>query len=485
MKKEIKIIIVSVIIIILAAIAAIFIISKKENTNTSINNSNYTHIVDTIEDSKGTTFAKIDADVIGSDTDSFSTTELVAFDFTVEDAKNYANILFDNSDYTYQRLFYGHTESDCLNIIDCLNNEKKQAMNTPPETMSSEEYSDYLIGIDNSIQFYTTLIESNIKDDSLTENPLYLPEITDSPNIIDPNSTEVNKYCSFSGTYNNIPYNLTFVQHLVTLSTSITFEMESYNTPVWGDYTLNQVSYDYMSIQDNNISSSNNTNQCKYSKEDAIFLCNNMLSQLGITDMDVITTVNLETTINDQEDFIIQNILNKGTCGYYISYGKKINDKSINYSSYHVYGSYDTFAGDGCGTDNKCDINSLVRGQETLYFIVMDSGIISMTYNFPTVIDNISTATTPLLSFDVIMSVFDKEMQKEFGSTAFYKAPANNVVITTIKLGLARVTIDAKEGQYTLIPVWDFYTDDYNNVDITINAIDGSIIDSYTGYIKE
>ncbi len=480
MKKEIKITILAAVIIILTTATAIFMINKKEDSNDrEINtDSDSTHVVDTIEDEIDITFARIDADVLGSDTASYPTTELIKYDFSTDDAKNYATILFDNSEYKYERLFFGATSSESALAIETLSDEKKQLMENPPEHMTSEDIDNQIAYIDESIQFHRDLIESSSADTDLTDDPQYLPSISDSSESIDPDSTDVSKHCAFSGTYNNLPYLLGFTKHMITESTSMSFTLADNSTPVWGEYTLDQLSLETMFSEYNNMTTSDDNNLCTYSKEDAALLCNNMINSLNITDMAIINIVPIETSVIKYENDV-QIIADRGTCGYCIVYGKKTNDISLNYSSYQLQTSGDFFDGE------YCDLKTLTRGPETLIFRVMDCGIISMNYDLPTIIDSVSTDSTPLLSFDVIMSVFQSEMQKDYGNIKFYKTPANNIVISKIKLGLARVTTDAKEGTYTLIPVWDFYIDDYKNVGITINAIDGSRIDPYTGYISE
>ena len=53
--------------------------------------------------------------------------------------------------------------------------------------------------------------------------------------------------------------------------------------------------------------------------------------------------------------------------------------------------------------------------------------------------------------------------------------------VNQIKLGYMRVRSKNAPDTYELVPVWDFFTDDFESL-LTVNAIDGTIIDRNYGY---
>ena len=136
---------------------------------------------------------------------------------------------------------------------------------------------------------------------------------------------------------------------------------------------------------------------------------------------------------------------------------------------------------------------------ESLCFYVDKDGIESMTYSNPYTIGNIKTENLNLLSFSEVMKIYEKMMVVTNADNMQYE---NSRVynIDRIVLGYARIyepSTDAHTG--VLIPVWDFFgsmtseseyngetesntSKDPNESFLTINAVDGSIINRNLGY---
>ena len=136
---------------------------------------------------------------------------------------------------------------------------------------------------------------------------------------------------------------------------------------------------------------------------------------------------------------------------------------------------------------------------ENLYFYVDADGISSMCYSNPYNIGETKTENLSLLPFSEIMNIYEKMMivtnadNMEYDNSRIYD-------IDRIVLGYARIyepSTDAHTG--LLVPVWDFFgsrkidseydgqsysdTTDYPTWSfLTINAVDGSIIDRSLGY---
>ena len=123
---------------------------------------------------------------------------------------------------------------------------------------------------------------------------------------------------------------------------------------------------------------------------------------------------------------------------------------------------------------------------ETLAFFVNDSGIVGLYWEAPYTIGDTVTSDSALLSFDDVMAVFEKMYLVNNDGLK------QTVTINQIRLGYTRIAEQDKDGSGILVPVWDFFgtvTDENGNTKddpyaslLTVNAIDGSIINRDMGY---
>ena len=130
---------------------------------------------------------------------------------------------------------------------------------------------------------------------------------------------------------------------------------------------------------------------------------------------------------------------------------------------------------------------------ESIVFRINDSGIVGFDYNAPLEIQDTVVENASMKSFDEIKTTFEKMI-------AITKAPDNSenegiantrsIKVDRVALRYARVSEANSYDTGLLVPVWDFYgtvTDNargitnYESV-MTINAIDGSLIDRTLGY---
>ena len=117
-------------------------------------------------------------------------------------------------------------------------------------------------------------------------------------------------------------------------------------------------------------------------------------------------------------------------------------------------------------------------------------------YN-PYEVEGIQTENVKLMDFDSILKIYEQMMEVSNADvTSFEKQRTYH--IRKIKLGYARIynpTVDNTAG--ILVPVWDFFggfdseMDEYSRKDsgehskrsfMTINALDGTVIDRELGY---
>ena len=148
-------------------------------------------------------------------------------------------------------------------------------------------------------------------------------------------------------------------------------------------------------------------------------------------------------------------------------------------------------------------MNLEIAGYETVGYLdgneAYEAIIENMTYSNPYTIGNIKTENLNLLSFSEVMKIYEKMMLVTNADNMQYEnSRAYN--IDRIVLGYARIyepSTDAHTG--ILIPVWDFFgsmtseseyngetesntSKDPNESFLTINAVDGSIINRNLGY---
>ena len=203
---------------------------------------------------------------------------------------------------------------------------------------------------------------------------------------------------------------------------------------------------------------------------------------------------------NPTNDYVAAKItaLEGGTAGMLTSSGQAANFFAIFNiceAGSHIVSSSSIYGGALEDMDSTMETWSY----ESLCFYVDKDGIESMTYSNPYTIGNIKTENLNLLSFSEVMKIYEKMMLVTNADNMQYEnSRAYN--IDRIVLGYARIyepSTDAHTG--ILIPVWDFFgsmtseseyngetesntSKDPNESFLTINAVDGSIIDRNLGY---
>lgn len=170
---------------------------------------------------------------------------------------------------------------------------------------------------------------------------------------------------------------------------------------------------------------------------------------------------------------------------YYIfRYTRKINGIAVN----EVYGAEELA--------NSYDFTS---GLESLTILVNDEGVCSVNYYNPFQVGKKLQENVKLLTFDQIADIFEKVAPLSIQHLERYEdLEKNTMEVYRIELGYMALR-QAGTGEYHYVPVWDFYAyrvlsgtgayahgEDYppisNQVGLTINAIDGTVIDRQEGY---
>lgn len=210
-------------------------------------------------------------------------------------------------------------------------------------------------------------------------------------------------------------------------------------------------------------------------QDQAVEAANGMLSLMGVTDYSYKASAIVFGKINGS--------LQKA---YELSYTRVLGNNSFTLTSL-------TAGGDGAIDDGK---GEYIEGweYERLTFIVTNDGVVRMEWINPYDVSEVITDNTAMMDFDNIIDIFNKMV---FVSNAYTGDDMSVTInIDRIELGLMRITDPATRSSGLVIPVWDFfgeityafkngeqsYLDDPFNSVLTINAIDGTLIDRSIGY---
>ncbi len=479
--------------VITISLISVLLLSGCDSNPSNTSNSNSTedpmesgHLQTTIENQEGQTFVNIDANIIGDDSQVLPVATMERHDLETEDIVAFADNLFDNSEYNSVRAVEKYTVDELDTLIEdtkALENIICTSDKTSPESgqlvTGTSNYSSFT----ENLEYYNTLKSSASTTSSSTV-------ITDYTTSSDETGFDWSfPVCALSGTYNNLPCEMWFMKMdssvfkvggLKTTSdpsfftTNLEIVIDASEQPAWGDYTLSQLEYHVLSNKESNFYdiSTPADNECKYSVDDAILLCDTMVKQLGIADMSASRYCNLMTTAYalPLSDYYTLNTVEKsGNCGYQIFYEKTINGTN-NYSPLSASFFSPLYIQD----EDKS--YHMAYGYECLVFTVLDCGIVSVDYANPLDIVDIPSDNTPLLDFGDITGIADTAFTELYGNDEYYATTNGCINIDTIRLDFMRITIDENNDSYSLIPVWVFIEKDSYKIRLSLNAIDGSIV---------
>lgn len=216
------------------------------------------------------------------------------------------------------------------------------------------------------------------------------------------------------------------------------------------------------------------------SQNDALESAKGLLQELGITEMElakVETGVDEAALTGKERDALLDD---PGTKKCYIfRFSRSVN------------GVPTTLAEACYGIQGEDDGSySSMWGPEYIEMYVDDSGVLIFSwFNLGDLGETINE-NVQLTDFEEIKEIFKKQMFFH-KSWVVPQQEDNTIIIKEIKLGVMRVKL--VDNSYAMLPVWDFigdWTSVYNGEKngqygmsfLTINAIDGSVIDRNLGY---
>lgn len=151
------------------------------------------------------------------------------------------------------------------------------------------------------------------------------------------------------------------------------------------------------------------------------------------------------------------------------------------------------------------DDNAETIYYERIYIYINDNGIVAIEWNSPLVKKEVLNDNVGLLQFDEIMQEAIKNLPLIASKDVTLKKDHSEINIDQIRLGYMQVKLKNRPNEFMFIPVWDFFGTSKNHYSemipgwtidedgwlcldnlaksyVTINAIDGSVIDRDLGY---
>lgn len=223
-----------------------------------------------------------------------------------------------------------------------------------------------------------------------------------------------------------------------------------------------------------------------FSEDDALRMGDALMADLGLDNVicDQIETVFFYNNayLNGGEDRggwadMDPDALIEGT-GYKLRYVRCVNGFPISYTPY---------AGKAVEHDSDHDA---VWSYEQIEVCVTADGVVYFSWESPYHEPTVELEDTQLMSFPEITDIFQRMIMVK--NSYLEDGDGTTYYVNRVHLGLMRIKAKDTRGEGLLIPVWDFWgtrdfpADSGEYVDeqilLTINAIDGTVIDRNLGY---
>jgi hypothetical protein len=212
------------------------------------------------------------------------------------------------------------------------------------------------------------------------------------------------------------------------------------------------------------------------SEAEALSLANQKLAEMGITGLSC-NKIEKKYGGNLKYDGAIPEFVSKQAV-WEIRYGTENAGKVFTYTTEDCFLSENDF--------------SIPWSYERLVIRITDQGIIMFEWAAPHKIEDTIVQNATLLPFDEVMSIFRTMI---LAKNLWFDGDYAEIDISKIQLGMGRITEPNSRDKGLLIPVWDFFGTMTSNGSelslmekafdrsfLTINAIDGTVIDRSLGY---
>ena len=211
--------------------------------------------------------------------------------------------------------------------------------------------------------------------------------------------------------------------------------------------------------------------------DEAIDCAESWLQKIGVSDYMAVTDVFLETGIDGNGD---------SSCYYAVFCTRTVDGCPCAYL--HNYFGSEPDGTPGIGDDFT------FWGYENMLLEITENGVVLMNWAAPLQLLETVNPSATLKPFSEIKEIADKILPMLYEDKARYESVSSaEVTVDRITLSLQRVTDQDQFDQGLLVPVWNFlgtwsYQSTNGDVDalsgslLSVNAIDGSVIDVGLGY---
>ena len=246
---------------------------------------------------------------------------------------------------------------------------------------------------------------------------------------------------------------------------------------------------------------------CRYSLQEARELCVNTLRDLGFPDVSIVSEQNtsIRPVTGTNENLIpvgytffcsrgydgMSDIhYQKGEIAYYEGeeYQAFLNhayydDRTLMDVNLNTQGAYLVAEYWNVGMkemlnsyDVKQEIYIPVTNRELFFVVITDYGVTRLDIINPKKTQSMQAEHVALMDFTQVFEQGKAVLAAKYTDRRIYNEREDGFSIDHIVLSYAMMQSPYTEGEYTMIPVWDFMTED-GNVILTLNAIDGSTFD--------
>lgn len=215
--------------------------------------------------------------------------------------------------------------------------------------------------------------------------------------------------------------------------------------------------------------------------EEAKKKADNLITQLGLSEFQFYEGEMREEGADIRRE--LEDLETKGYRKLYVlRYMRTVEDVFVTYESIGKFS--ESFVGE--------DVKKMHWPVETIEIRVNDNGIAGFFFEAPTKITETVVENASLKSFDEIKGIFEKMVAIANASQADDEPRETKITVDQVVLGYTRIS--EKDSFHTglLVPVWDFIgtvevtdgkeTGIEKKSILTINAIDGSVINRTLGY---
>lgn len=407
-----------------------------------------------IYESKGSKISVVvDAPIVIPDAEGFKTYKVTSRVFTQEDYDTVNRVLLNGAslyerDMELMAESNGFTKAEVKNKIESLEKEKKQKDETGKGKYGDKTTYDVL-----GITYEEELRDWENKYEKAPEEAVYVdvPAVINyEENALDPGANMVMGNADSNGrTYSVIVDN--------SLSDSwrwVTFRIGGGDWPADFDMTPEKIGFDIEETRQQTANFMKEMRLDEYVKSGEEYYIS-------------------QTYDENSEDEILRKV------GYGLHYTRNVDGIPVTYTNEN-----------GSGVEGDWPS----WPYESIDFVFDEEGVRTFEWTNPYNIEKLSDENVFLLPFSEIQDIFNKMMMEKYET--FWESLNTTVSyqVIEIRLGYMRIMEKGNPTEGTLVPVWDFFGtqtihDEYSATTggsyeslLTINAMDGTLIDRSLGY---